>query len=1820
MDPGGSDLESSLPQAENPCLIVEDSQPDSVALEDDPDSSYRALLTRRLSNLQPTSHSPVLELISSPSKSRCSQSDSPTDEADNLQPSLNSAATVHSQVLEVCSRPNSKRSDQDDMESGADSTTHCAQTEEGMSQFGLLELSESQGVFDEEQNRESGDEDVEMTPANLLSTEDQKATVQSGLKSSFRALGSQDSLSRRAEVSSSSPSGPQQKEGRELSVQAILHSQVSESLGAEAEDEEMISSQDDLFDGEHNGSKVDSTVAEPDNQQQPTSTPAHSLRLLHLSGQGTLVQESLSQQSVDFVAATQDNLSQTPIIVPNSPTGQDNEQDCNEAAESPKDTSVAPEDQPQRREEEDMDTDPVPKPAASTPVSQNSPRFTLEKSLSLPSQPEFSHDVFVPTPCLQSADCSEGPDSSKGKEPQNESPSTSHDAETKKPADSQPSEVAASLRLGLESSENSIFEKKTQVFTVDDDSQATQIEEAEAPVGVGKRDSGPAHCLEETDKNSMDLGLNKSANSPQVSQEPNPKDLQAACGKNVVSTSSQKLLSQHADGQNVNVSNSVTDSEDAQCVLNTPLSQQMGRSVLSKDQTASSCSQSAAPAEVPASSTAVSIPQSLSQSVVSCPKDVAKEGGQESSSQQTLSQPLSQSHKLEGIRNIEDKQGLSQPVSQSHRLDSTRDADDENDKEKEKMDEGGNQSISRIEGSSGLGLALSQSQVCSPEPMEEEGESLSQPIPSKGEESFSVMVLEESQRGSQENKEKPVRSSPYKSASQPVRSSPKEKSEPGSKVTSSQPGSLGQATISSPQNTKATDARPSGGLQDPNVDKAANKSLSDSSGDIPFHFTLPREGELIGAAVSTTPPHIRQLKNTPLHSTPIEMSSFREPSESDVTKETTMAANEISVEDSREGEELATEGADGKLSLRMKVITPVEEVSSGSDRFSLQKPSLSEEEGSVSKATTVAKAVTSPSVFSRVREVHRQLQTEEEKESSDLPIRCQSQTVRTLLSSADSGLSPEHPLEAIRNGKADGLSETSHNPSQANGTPADLEPLATPVAEVQPSVGNEQEAPSTSGQAQYRTPVRQKAVSQQTSFDLASTPSPVSKLHQKAVSQQTSFDASGPQAPSGRSDPVTPTRSQGASHRRHVRTIQEVRTTITRIITDVYYEDGKEVDRKVVEESEEPVVDRCVVDSDISPSRTGSSMTSGDLADVSSLSSKALSHHSSSGTSSTGLGPSRMPDFIMPPSRGAKSGSPRRGGRQQPRASVAMGSEVTVAWGSSVAAPLSPRGHARRGRPPSRSPRGGRIGQRGGAHGQAVSSSEEEPFTRSNIRVPGSPLARSTTSRLDSLNTTTSENSVGASSFVGLRVMAKWSSNSFFYSGTITQDLGENRFRLLFDDNQECEVQGKDILLCDPIPKETEVTALTEEEYFNTGIVKGHKFQGSDLLYCVEKDGQSTWYGRTAVILTMEQGNRLREQFGLGPYEPSTPQTMASDISLDNLVEGKRRRRGNGTEAETPTRSATNSLRTPGKRKFASSTEDERTPSKRGRRGGGARAGSRMAPCNTSGSGAELPSDPNDLLVTHGPLPESGDLFMGFVFMLTASSENDRESNQAASDGEEVADSPPKMFPPLSLEYVQTAPYNKRYTKRQLEAGGGMILPEFNEEQCKAAYQSLLIADQHCRTRTYLLCVAGGIPCVSQLWVRDCCQEKKLMNYRSYLLPAGLGPEKRIIEWHSRCSPFKALKVLLISEDCVDLWTSMLTMCGAAKVHQHETNGNSADVPAEKFDVVVVSVHPCPPEVLKSATTAETPVVSLEWLIQSVICGERLAYDSQPEYRHDSFL
>uniref|UniRef100_A0A3Q3FMN3 TP53-binding protein 1 n=1 Tax=Labrus bergylta TaxID=56723 RepID=A0A3Q3FMN3_9LABR len=1184
MDPGGSELDSSLPQPEKPCLIVEDSQPDSVALEDDPESSYRAVLARRLSSLQPSARSPVLELISSPSGSRSSQTDSQSE-----------------------SRERTSRID----------------------------------------------------PGECVT--------------------------------------------------------------------------------------VDSTMSEEEHHGDPT--PAHTLRLLHLSGQDSLVQESLSH-SVDYVAPT-------PLIIPSSPTEPENES---------MDTT-APTAGRRGDKEEPMETQGTfkPLPSASTPVSQTAPGLVLERTLSLPSQPQFSQvshinrfkvvtlrplDVFVPTQSQETPQRSAAP----------------------------------CLQL-------SVSTLSSTSHPPAEDSQDTQIEDLSEPSTVTTCDSVMSHSEGRSQRN----GLSSESQTP-------------------------------------------SKSESSLGALKHP-------------------------------------------------------------------SPLNSEEEVKKTAALLRARGSSNSQT-----------------EEEEQSAGG--------GASGMALVLSQSQLDSQE-----------------EDSVVIITDRDSQKHSRTNSSQPIRG----------RESVSTNGHHPKKLLSDR---LSQPLRAGPEPE---------GLKD--------NSLSESSGEISFHFTLPKEGELIDPVVGATPPLITQLKQTLRHSTPIEISSF---SEKVVVSADTSA---------------------DMLSLRMKLVTPVEEGSS--ERFSLQSK-------------------TSPSVFNRVTQVHRQQGPEED--------------------------------------------------AHAAGT-------------------------------------------------------------------------------------ITP-RTTGPAHRRHVRTIQEVRTTITRIITDVYYEDGKEVDRKVSQEREEPVVDCQVLDSDISPCRTGSSsLTSGDLADISSLSSKASSLQQSSGGTSSSCGFIRS-DFILPPSRGGKSF------------------------------------------------RGGGVSslQRLCAHTQMASSSEDEPPPRPPVS-PSDPSP----SRSDSLRSSPEETGSAGSSFVGLRVVAKWSSNGYFYSGRIIMDAGDAKFRLRFDDGYECEVAGKDILLCDPIPMETEVTALLEDQYFSVGVVKDYKSEGEELWYSVERDAQRQWYNRTSIILSLDQGNKLKEQHSLGPYTPSTPLTKASDISLDNLVEGKRRRRGGPGGENTPHRCSSSSPSTPGpsgKRKLLSS-EDSRTPSKRGRRGAGARTGQRTGVFNTSGSGTDLPGrSGDDVSETHGPLPLNASLFQGFAFMLTASSENDRLTNRNDSEEEE--------------DYVQTGPYNKTYTESQLQAGGGFVLPDFNEEQCKAAYQSLLIADQHCRTRKYILCVASGVPCVSHIWVRDCCKENKLLNYRNYLLPAGAGSDGTIIEWHPRCSPFRCLRVLLVFGQQVDLWSHLISLGGGSSERHVQTDKeNASDVPEGKFDVVVTD-SACPPLVLKDMTSQEVPLVSAEWLIQSVIRGERLGFHSNPQYRHDS--
>ncbi|KAM7152869.1 TP53-binding protein 1 isoform 6-T8 [Macrochelys suwanniensis] len=1109
-------------------------------------------------------------------------------------------------------------------------------------------------------------------------------------------------------------------------------------------------------------------------------------------------------------------------------------------------------------------------------------------------------------------------------------------------------------------------------------------------------------------------------------------------------------------------------------------------------------------------------------------------------------------------------------------------------------------------------------------------------------------------------------------------------------------------------------------------ERAADQSPCPSSGTL-FHFTLPKEGNVIQPLTSVTPSLIGQLKMGPRrHSTPIVDGSCPDRTiiTSDVTAEGSIGTNDVTVESAmasadvleecEKGDSGAAPEADGKLSLRMNLATPVSEESEGSLPFSLEKPAASERKnGSSAVAGAVASSQKTLSVFSRVCEVRREdearghdlpaspfrgnlfsfpsTQEEEEEELHNDPEAWQQRQKHipcgeikvSQPAEPDSRHQPSHAKEGEamevdierdmeKEGKStqEKLSKalaaqerdkgqqmwagTSNKEVQTTGGSL-LAPAAVSAATQTMTGVSSQVEVGTSMAGQRPGQQDAKVQTEESGEKLANAPGDdTESLHSQGEEE---FNL--PQPPRGR-----------VQHR-HMRTIREVRTVVTRIITDVYYVDGAEVERKVIEETEEPIVECQECETDISPSRTtgGSSLTSGDLGDISSLSSKASSLHRTSSGASSGLSATHggsssgrgagsfkgkvsgmeAGEFALPSGRGVLGKLSPRKGAGQPGSPLRAGQTGATACEEDEdpalgirqggKAPLTPRGRGRRGRPPSRAT-GTRDAAGSGLLGvedlSTTASPEEKPFVRIVVHPPDGgdrfdAAGPCTLRRSDSpeiplqvvAGPSDSADLSSGSSFVGLRVVAKWSSNGYFYSGTITQDVGAGKYKLLFDDGYECDVLGKDILLCDPIPLETEVTALSEDEYFSAGVVKGHRKESGELYYCIEKEGQRKWYKRMAVILSLEQGNKLREQFGLSPYEPITPLTKAADISLDNLVEGKRKRRSNfgspstSSSSTTPTRKGLESPRVApglltGKRKLVAS-EDERSPAKRGRKcgamkPGAVRAGEFVSPCESG----DHTGDPSTLEDHHGPLPHNKTLFLGYAFLLTMATPSDKLAiHQKPSDGPAGSSEEEEEF---------SVPYNKQYTALQLRTGAGYILEDFNETQCNVAYQCLLIADQHCRTRKYFLCLASGIPCVSHVWVRDSCHANQLQNYRNYLLPAGYSlQEQRLLEWHPRENPFGNLKVLLVSDqqqNFLELWSEILMTGGAASVKQHYSNAQNKDIALGVFDVVV-SDSSCPAAVLKCAEALRLPVVSQEWIIQSLIAGERVGYNKHPKYKHD---
>ncbi|XP_011225745.1 TP53-binding protein 1 isoform X2 [Ailuropoda melanoleuca] len=1918
MDPTGSQLDSDFSQQDTPCLIIEDSQPESQVLEDDSGSHF-SMISRHLPNLQTHKENPVLDVVSNPEQTAGEeQGDSNSGFNEHLKENkaaepmdsshLDTCSSI-SQVIEQLPQPNrtssvlgisvesappegeekeedvEEKEEEEEEDTRDDTIIHSLGAEDSASSqlgFGVLELSQSQDVEEHTVPYEVEKEPLLSVTTNSSYTRLSDVDANIGIKheeqssedipmaeqpskdvpvaaqpsKDVHVVEEQNPPPARSEDMPSSPkvSLAAVETNERITAQELLQGGLKIQKSPEPE---VLSTQEDLFD-QSNKTASDgcSTPSREEGGCSLASTPATTLHLLQLSGQRSLAQESLSTNSSDLVAPSPDAVRSTPFIVPSSPTEQEGRKD------EPMDMSMLSEgkresfekklqdDEPVEIENPALPPEPTISPQASTPVSQSTPVFT-PGSLPIPSQPEFSHDIFIPSPSLEER----SNDGKKG----GDLHSSSLTVECSKTSEIEPKNTTEDLglsltgdscKLMLSTSEYSQSPKMERLSShrIDEDGENTQIEDTEPMSPVLHSKLVPAEnddiLMSPAQDGQVELNQSDKMKGDDTETRDDISILASGCKGREETVAEDVCIDLTCDSGSQAVPSPATRSEALSSVLDQEEAMEIKEHHPEEGSSGSEVEEipetpSESQGEEPKEENLESVPLHLSltetQSQGLClPKEIPKQECQEAMEVET------------SVISIDSPQKI--PV-----LDQELEHKDQEAWEEATSEDSSVVIVDVKEPSPRVDV--------SSEPLE--GVEKCSDSQSWEDDAPEIEPCAENRADAQEGK-----SAEYEGDLKSVTAEkePVEVHSPQPPLTLERAGDAlrpdQEMQQAEPQektdnsltkDSKIANAKQLGsGVEAQELEKAsahASQSFCESSSETPFHFTLPKEGEIIPPLTGATPPLIGHLKLEPKrHSTPIGISNYPESTiaTSDVMSESMVESNDP-ILGNEKGDPGAAPEMDDKLCLRMKLVSPETETSEESLQFSLEKPATGERKNG---STAVAEAVASPpktvSVFSCVCEAQQDDDEARSQDPPSVPIRGNS---LSFPSTQD-----EEEKEKLEGEQRARKSQQSVKPSCPVKDPPS--PVSQQVATQGPSSpqGEAMETDVLKGQKEGQNTNQEKPsnalierpsqnnIGIQTIERSLWVPETVSAATQtvKNVCEQGTSTAdqhsgkqdatvqtergSGEKPVSAPGDDTESLHSQGEEEfdmpqpphghvlHRHMRTIREVRTLVTRVITDVYYVDGTEVERKVTEETEEPIVECQECETEVSPSQTGGS--SGDLGDISSFSSKASSlHRTSSGTSLSAMHSSGSSGRGAGPLKGKTSGTEpadfalpsSRGGPGKLRETAVPG-------------PLGIEDIS-----PSMSP-------------------DDKSFTRIVPRVPDSTrradvgagaLRRSDSPEIPFQAAAGPSDGLDASSpgnsFVGLRVVAKWSSNGYFYSGKITRDVGAGKYKLLFDDGYECDVLGKDILLCDPIPLDTEVTALSEDEYFSAGVVKGHRKESGELYYSIEKEGQRKWYKRMAVILSLEQGNRLREQYGLGPYEAVTPLTKAADISLDNLVEGKRKRRSNvsspatptasSSSSTTPTRKTTESPRVSsgvpsGKRKLITS-EEERSPAKRGRKSatvkpGAVGAGEFVSPCESGDNMGE----PSALEEQRGPLPLNKTLFLGYAFLLTMATTSDKlASRSKLPDG-------PTGSSEEEEEFLEIPPFNKQYTESQLRAGAGYILEDFNEAQCNTAYQCLLIADQHCRTRKYFLCLASGIPCVSHVWVHDSCHANQLQNYRNYLLPAGYSlEEQRILDWQPRENPFHNLKVLLVSDqqqNFLELWSEILMTGGAASVKQHHSSAHNKDIALGVFDVVVTDPS-CPASVLKCAEALQLPVVSQEWVIQCLIVGERIGFKQHPKYKHD---
>lgn len=301
----------------------------------------------------------------------------------------------------------------------------------------------------------------------------------------------------------------------------------------------------------------------------------------------------------------------------------------------------------------------------------------------------------------------------------------------------------------------------------------------------------------------------------------------------------------------------------------------------------------------------------------------------------------------------------------------------------------------------------------------------------------------------------------------------------------------------------------------------------------------------------------------------------------------------------------------------------------------------------------------------------------------------------------------------------------------------------------------------------------------------------------------------------------------------------------------------------------------------------------------------------------------------------------------------------------------------------------------------------------------------------------------------GNSVMAKWTDKNF-YAGSLSSNLGDGRWHVLFDDGGKKAVNESDIISVPHLSIGQAVMAtFSDGSLCLKGLVKQPFYEKSRLFYFVEySDGSKTFtekFSRRDIFLTAELAATLLNKQSKG----SDKLTKFADVDLNNIIPKRSRLSAqskalDGSTDDCETESVSSSVKSASKtRKVVSSkslgcssgityattktlpkspVERKPAPPHVSENGENSpqkvtKATSEKTAPHPAPEATVPPENPQDLL---GPIPEGGStLFKGMTFLLTTADAGN--ANDAADSGR------------------SSALFDIPHLIRQIESGGGLV-------------------------------------------------------------------------------------------------------------------------------------------------------------------------------------